>query len=223
MKNIVVKSPGPNAIQCSPERAQRHTQITMTTIARAKTTDTDTDDPILCPLRVGHLLKSGESAFPTAFSQAYNKKALDEQKSFDALTATKTDPDTDICANCRIRWIPGWSVSVQIGFLTTKRKKAVRNLVYKCDKCSYKLKHALPAPGTARVKRMPAKKVKQESKVSKPTSCGSKSTLGSKPPQSKFGKAGKAAQNKNSLKAMLELKKQKEKEKSSLNLMDFMN
>lgn len=177
------------------------------------------EEPALCPLRVGHLLKSGESTFPTAFSQAYNKKALDEQKAFDALTATKTDPDTDICANCRIRWIPGWSVSVQIEFLTTKRQKAVRNLVYRCDRCSYKLKHPLPAPGTARVKRVAPPKVKQESKVSKPTS-----SFGSKPPQSKFGKAGKTATtNKNSLKAMLELKKQQEKEKSSLNLMDFMS
>ncbi|KAG5354736.1 hypothetical protein CJU89_6525 [Yarrowia sp. B02] len=174
------------------------------------------EEAVLCPLRVGHLLKSGESTFPAPFSQAYNKKARDEQKAFDALTATKTDPDTDICANCRIRWIPGWSVSVKIEFLTTKKKKAVRNLVYKCDKCSYKLRHALPAPGTPRVKRAAPPKVKQESKIAKPTS------FGSKPPASKFGKAGKA-QNKNSLKAMLELKKQQEQQKSSLNLMDFMN
>ncbi|KAG5361204.1 hypothetical protein CJU90_2581 [Yarrowia sp. C11] len=192
----------------------------MTTIGTAPNTTADTDEAALCPLRVGHLLKSGESAFPTAFSQAYNKKAVDEQKAFDALTTTKANPDTDICTNCRIRWIPGWSVSVKIEFLTTKRKKAVRNLVYRCDKCSYKLKHALPAPGTARIKRVPTKKVKEESKVTKP---GSKSTPFASKPQSKFGKAGKASSSANSLKAMLELKKQKEKENSSLNLMDFMN
>ena len=67
------------------------------------------------------------------------------------------------------------------------------------------------------MKRVAPPKVKQESKVAKPGS------FGAKPTQSKFGKAKAGSSNNNSLKAMLELKKQQEKEKASLNLMDFMS
>lgn len=168
------------------------------------------EEAVLCPPRVGHLLKAAQETFPQPFSQAYNKKALDEQASFGVLQHSKTNPDTDICANCRIKWIPGWSVSVKIEFLTTKRKKQVRNLVYKCDKCSYKLRYALPAPGEPRIKRVVVPKTKNEPKISKPVA----------KPGSKFSK--NSSSSKSGLKAMLELKKQQE-QKSGLNLMDFMN
>lgn len=168
---------------------------------------TEESAPELCPLRVGNLLKAGQVTFPSGLSQAYNNKAKQETQFFGI---GKGEVDTDSCTNCRIRWIPGWSVSVKIDYIKTKRGKAVRRLVYKCDNCSYRLLHQLPAPGTPKAPRNVTSK-KPQGKITKPTVTN--------------GKPGKLAipPAPNSLKAMLELKKQKEQKKASLNLMDFMN